>query len=116
MCLRALLHLSINLSGPTLSDPTFLDWLGRADRQQRRFALDDFGTGLSSLAHLKALHFSVLKIDGSFIRDILHNERSDSLVRVVTQLSHSMGMETVAEYVETPEICTEPDLQLANAS
>ncbi len=169
------IHLSINLSGPTLSDPTFLDWLvvqidssgvpgdwlefeltetaavSNLEHAQRlmarltecgcRFALDDFGTGLSSLAHLKALQFSVLKIDGSFIRDILHNERSDSLVRAVTQLSHGMGMETVAEYVETPEICMrlielgvqfgqgyaigrprpldkilQPDLQLANAS
>ena len=133
------LHLSINLSGPTLSDPTFLDWLvvqidssgvpgdsltfeltetaavSNLEHAQRlmarlcelgcKFALDDFGTGLSSLAHLKALNFSVLKIDGSFIRDILHNERSDSLVRAVTQLAHGMGMETVAEYVETPEIC-----------
>ncbi len=133
------IHLSINLSGPTLSDPTFLDWLvvqidssgvpgdritfeltetaavSNLEHAQRlmarltecgcRFALDDFGTGLSSLAHLKALNFSVLKIDGSFIRDILHNERSDSLVRAVTQLAHGMGMETVAEYVETPEIC-----------
>jgi diguanylate cyclase (GGDEF)-like protein len=133
------MHLSINLSGPTLSDPTFLDWLvvqidssgvpgdwltfeltetaavSNLEHAQRlmarlsdlgcRFALDDFGTGLSSLAHLKALNFSVLKIDGSFIRDILHNERSHSLVRAVTQLAHGMGMETVAEYVETPEIC-----------
>jgi len=133
------MHLSINLSGPTLSDPTFLDWLvvqidssgvpgdwlefeltetaavSNLEHAQRlmarltelgcRFALDDFGTGLSSLAHLKALHFTVLKIDGSFIRDILHNERSESLVRAVTQLAHGMGMETVAEYVESPEIC-----------
>jgi diguanylate cyclase (GGDEF)-like protein len=133
------MHLSINLSGPTLSDPTFLDWLvvqidssgvpgdwlefeltetaavSNLEHAQRlmarlhecgcRFALDDFGTGLSSLAHLKALNFSVLKIDGSFIRDILHNDRSESLVRAVTQLAHGMGMETVAEYVETPEIC-----------
>jgi diguanylate cyclase (GGDEF)-like protein len=169
------IHLSINLSGPTLGDPTFLDWLvvqidssgvpgdwlefeltetaavSNLEHAQRlmarltqcgcRFALDDFGTGLSSLAHLKALSFSVLKIDGSFIRDILHNERSDSLVRAVTQLAHGMGMETVAEYVETPEICMrlielgvqfgqgyaigrprpldrilQPDMQLANAS
>jgi diguanylate cyclase (GGDEF)-like protein len=169
------IHVSINLSGPTLSDTTFLDWLvvqidssgvpgewlefeltetaavSNLEHAQRlmarltecgcRLALDDFGTGLSSLAHLKALHFSALKIDGSFIRDILHNERSDSLVRAVTQLGHGMGMETVAEYVETPEICMrlielgvqfgqgyaigrprpldrilQPDLQLANAS
>jgi EAL domain-containing protein (putative c-di-GMP-specific phosphodiesterase class I) len=51
------------------------------------------------------MNFSTLKIDGSFIRDILHNERSESLVRAVGQLAGAMGMETVAEYVETPEIC-----------
>jgi EAL domain-containing protein (putative c-di-GMP-specific phosphodiesterase class I) len=70
-----------------------------------RFALDDFGTGLSSLSHLKQLNFSSLKIDGSFVRDVLHNDRSQALVRAVAQLANAMGMETVAEYVETPEIC-----------
>jgi EAL domain-containing protein (putative c-di-GMP-specific phosphodiesterase class I) len=132
-------HASINLSGPTISEPEFMDWLleeiqrstvpgnwlsfeltetaavGNLQRAQAlinqlgqhgcRFALDDFGTGLSSLAHLKALNFSMLKIDGSFVRDLLSNERSASLVRAVAQLANSMGIETVAEYVETPEIC-----------
>jgi EAL domain-containing protein (putative c-di-GMP-specific phosphodiesterase class I) len=70
-----------------------------------RFALDDFGTGLSSLTHLKNLQFSSLKIDGSFIRDILQDERSQALVRAVAQLASAMGMETVAEYVETPQVC-----------
>ena len=77
----------------------------RLGEQGCRFALDDFGTGLSSLAHLKTMNFSTLKIDGSFIRDILTNQRSESLVRAVAQLADAMGMETVAEYVETPEIC-----------
>jgi len=70
-----------------------------------RFALDDFGTGLSSLTHLKNLQFSSLKIDGSFIRDLLHNERSQALVGAIAQLAGAMGMEAIAEYVETPEIC-----------
>ena len=70
-----------------------------------RFAVDDFGTGLSSLTHLKNLQFSSLKIDGSFIQDILQNERSQALVRAVAQLASAMGMETVAEYVETPQVC-----------
>ena len=70
-----------------------------------RFALDDFGTGLSSLAQLRNLQFSSLKIDGAFIRDLLHNERSQSLVGAIAQLAGAMGMETIAEYVETPEIC-----------
>ena len=133
------LHVSINLSGPTIGDGDFLDWLqtqldetgvsgewltfeltetaavGNMEQAQLlmsklgargcRFALDDFGTGLSSLTHLKSLQFSSLKIDGSFIRDLLHNERSQALVGAIAQLAGAMGMETIAEYVETPEIC-----------
>lgn len=133
------LHVCINLSGPTISDDTFLDWMlmqldesgvkgewltfeltetaavSNMPQAQLlmnklcalgcKFALDDFGTGLSSLTHLKNLQFSSLKIDGSFIQDILHNERSQALVRAVAQLAGAMGMETVAEYVETPEVC-----------
>jgi EAL domain-containing protein (putative c-di-GMP-specific phosphodiesterase class I) len=48
---------------------------------------------------------STLKIDGSFIRDLLVNKRSESLVRAIAQLANSMGMEVVAEYVESAEIC-----------
>lgn len=133
------LHVSINLSGPTISDQAFLDWLqmqldesgvngewltfeltetaavsnmeqaqllmNKLGARGCRFALDDFGTGLSSLTHLKNLQFTSLKIDGSFIRDLLHNERSQALVGAIAQLAGAMGMETIAEYVETPEIC-----------
>jgi diguanylate cyclase (GGDEF)-like protein len=70
------------------------------------FALDDFGTGLSSLAYLKALPVSVLKIDGAFVRDAGTNQRTESMVRAIAQLAHTMGMETVAEYVETDELRT----------
>jgi diguanylate cyclase (GGDEF)-like protein len=69
------------------------------------FALDDFGTGLSSLSYFQVLNPSTIKIDGSFIRDILENPRSESLVRAITQLANSMGIVTVAEYVESPAIC-----------
>ncbi len=65
------------------------------------FALDDFGTGVSSLAYLKAFDVSMLKLDGSFTRDLLTNARSESLVRGLTQLSRAMGIQTVAECVET---------------
>jgi diguanylate cyclase (GGDEF)-like protein len=69
-----------------------------------QFALDDFGTGASSLAYLKSLPVSVLKIDGSFVRDAISNARSESMVKAVAQLARAMGITTVAEFVETDEL------------
>ncbi len=67
------------------------------------FALDDFGAGLSSFAYLKSFDVDTLKIDGSFIRDIIDNRISESMVAAITQVAKVMNLETVAEYVETPE-------------
>lgn len=67
------------------------------------FALDDFGTGLSSLAYLRDLRVSKLKIDGSFIRDLRTDPRSDSVVRAVLLVARELGLETVAECVESTE-------------
>jgi diguanylate cyclase (GGDEF)-like protein len=67
------------------------------------FSLDDFGTGLSSLAYLKDLAVSTLKIDGAFIRELLTDPRSESMVRAVLEIARQLGLETVAEYVETPQ-------------
>jgi EAL domain-containing protein (putative c-di-GMP-specific phosphodiesterase class I) len=67
-------------------------------------ALDDFGTGLSSLAYLRQLPVSILKIDGGFVRDILKDPGAASLVYAIVQLARSMSLTTVAEYVETDEI------------
>ncbi|MCC7462676.1 MAG: EAL domain-containing protein [Gammaproteobacteria bacterium] len=69
-------------------------------------ALDDFGTGLSSLAYLRALPITMLKIDGSFVRDVLKDPRAASMIEVIAQLAHSLNMTTVAEYVETEDIRT----------
>jgi diguanylate cyclase (GGDEF)-like protein len=65
-----------------------------------RFSLDDFGAGLSSFAYLKNFKVDTLKIDGSFIRDIVGNRISEAMVVAITQVAKVMELETVAEYVE----------------
>ncbi|MBS0580340.1 MAG: bifunctional diguanylate cyclase/phosphodiesterase [Proteobacteria bacterium] len=67
-------------------------------------ALDDFGTGLSSLSCLRQLPVTMLKIDGSFVRDVLKDTRAESMVRAIAQLARSMSITTVAEYIETEAI------------
>jgi diguanylate cyclase (GGDEF)-like protein len=69
-----------------------------------RFALDDFGTGSNSLTYLKSMQVYRVKIDGSFVRDILSNRNSQATVRAIVELAKGLGIETVAEYVETQEI------------
>jgi EAL domain-containing protein (putative c-di-GMP-specific phosphodiesterase class I) len=69
-------------------------------------ALDDFGTGLSSLAYLRTLPIGMLKIDGSFVRDVLKDPRAESMVQAIAQLARAMSLTTVAEYIETEEIRT----------
>jgi Amt family ammonium transporter len=131
-------RLSVNLTGHSISQQTFADFVRTAIKQHhvpadllvfefteaaavrnlgatRRFvdrmtdmgasiALDDFGTGVSSLMHLKELAVQQIKIDGSFIRDILTNTRSDALVHALVLIAEQLGLQTVAEYVETKAV------------
>jgi diguanylate cyclase (GGDEF)-like protein len=70
-----------------------------------RFALDDFGTGLSSLAYLKELAVSSIKIDGVFVRDLLSSSRSEAMIEAVMTIANELRLETVAEFVESQALC-----------
>lgn len=128
----------INLSGKSISDEKFLQYLYNALGQVElpkgtinfevtetsairnmtlandfinqlrdvgcRFALDDFGTGLASFSNLKSLQVDVLKIDGSFVRNIVNNEVDFLVVKSAIEVAKAIGISTVAEYIESEEI------------
>ena len=68
------------------------------------FALDDFGTGYSSLASLKNLPVQSIKIDQSFVRDMVTDERDASIVRAAIELGHTFKLDIVAEGVESQNV------------
>lgn len=71
------------------------------------FALDDFGTGVSSFGYLKSLTVDFLKIDGTFIRNLASSSVDRAMVRAINEVGHSLGMRTVAEFVETEAVFRE---------
>jgi EAL domain-containing protein (putative c-di-GMP-specific phosphodiesterase class I) len=96
----------LEISDPnTIRDPTDLLAILNAFRLKGfRLSIDDFGTGFSSMLHLVRLPFDELKIDRTFISEASTSEEARSVVRCTIDLAHSLGMQTVAEGVESEEV------------
>jgi len=71
------------------------------------FALDDFGSGLSSFMYLKTLPVDYLKIDGQFIENVTRDPVDRSMVEAISQIGRAMGIQTIAERVESAEVLAE---------
>jgi EAL domain-containing protein (putative c-di-GMP-specific phosphodiesterase class I) len=80
------------------------DFIREIRRYGCKFSLDDFGSGFTSYSHLKNLRTDSLKIDGSFVKEMLQNPNDYAMVKSMNDIGHSLGLRTVAEYVESPEI------------
>jgi len=80
------------------------DFMQRLNKIGVHFMLDDFGSGLSSFAYLKKLPVDYLKIDGLLVKDILDDPYDFTMVKAINEVSQSLGQQTVAEFVESPEL------------
>lgn len=81
-----------------------LELMAALKRRGSQFALDDFGSGLSSFHYLKTLPVDYLKIDGSFVKDMIENANDCALVAAINQMSHTLGIQTIAEYTHSQAI------------
>ena len=67
------------------------------------FALDDFGTGYSSFSYLQQLQFDYIKIDGTFVEDLMNKPVDQKMIKLIAEIGHEAGMKTIAEYVQNAE-------------
>jgi EAL domain-containing protein (putative c-di-GMP-specific phosphodiesterase class I) len=87
-----------------MTDPErVLEIVDRLDNMGFEFSIDDFGTGYSSLAYLKKMPIKELKIDRSFVTDLLNSENDAVIVNATINLAHNLGMKVTAEGIENEE-------------
>ena len=101
-CSRLCLEITETAAVTNLADAAI--FIGHVRAVGVKVALDDFGAGASSFGYLKALPVDYLKIDGQFIRTLLSNPLDEAAVRCFADVARLMGLETVAEFVESPEV------------
>jgi diguanylate cyclase (GGDEF)-like protein len=100
----AALKVEITESGAMRDPELARDILGRLRAHGIQIALDDFGTGHSSLAHLRRLPVDVIKIDKSFVLDMLTSDDNKAIVVSTIDLAHSLGLTIIAEGVESDAV------------
>ncbi len=101
-----LLELEITESAVMNNEQLVIDKLEVLKNLGIKLAIDDFGTGYSSLSYLKRLPINLLKIDRSFVNNSLSNKADEDIIKTIIVLAHSMGVEVIAEGVETREQST----------
>jgi len=99
-----LLTLEITESSLLIDAPRARNTIDRLNKHGIRLSVDDFGTGYSSLSYLRHLPVSELKIDRSFVANVLFDAQDEVIVRSIIDLGHNLGMQVVAEGVETDEV------------
>lgn len=88
-----------------MADPVFgLEILNQFDKMGVTLAIDDFGTGYSSLSYLSKLPMNEIKIDKSFVLNMMQDPQASVIVRSTIELGHNLGLKVVAEGVETQEV------------
>jgi EAL domain-containing protein (putative c-di-GMP-specific phosphodiesterase class I) len=98
------LRLEVTEAAALSTSPTMREWVERLVKRGVEFAMDDFGTGYSSLDAIRQLPFATLKVDQGMVREMQTSERAAMLVHANVSLAQVLGMEAVAEGIETEPI------------